>query len=96
MHWYSGVVGGMFQGYTLGNIMSALFYDAAVQAHPDIPSEIGHGQFGTLHGWLTDHIYQHGSKYTTPELLARVTGGPLRIAPYMDYLRTKYAALYGL
>ncbi len=96
MHWYSGVVGGMFQGYTLGNIMSALFYDAAVQAHPDIPSEIGHGQFATLHGWLTDHIYQHGSKYTTPELLERVTGGPLRIAPYMDYLRTKYAALYDL
>jgi carboxypeptidase Taq len=96
VQWYSGMIGGRFQGYTLGNIMAAQFYAAALQAHPEIPAEMARGAFGTLHRWLRDHIYQHGRKYTAAELLERVTGGPLRIEPYVDYLRDKYGALYAL
>lgn len=96
VHWYDGWVGGGFQGYTLGNIMSALFFDTAVQTHPDIPAQISQGQFGTLHGWLKDNIYQHGSKFTADELIQRVTGGPLTIEPYIRYLRTKFGELYTL
>jgi carboxypeptidase Taq len=91
VHWYGGIVGGVFQGYTLGNIMSALFYKAALRAHPDIPEQIGRGEFGALHGWLRESIYQHGSKFTADELVQRVTGGPLTIAPYVAYLREKFA-----
>ena len=43
VHWYSFQVGGVFQGYTLGNIMSTQFYDAALRAHPEIPAEIARG-----------------------------------------------------
>ena len=86
----------MFQGYTLGNILSGLYYEAALKAHPEIPAEIGEGRFETLHNWLREHIYQHGSKFTTAELTERVTGGPLRIGPYIRYLRTKYGELYKL
>ncbi len=96
VHWYGGIVGGAFQGYTLGNILSALFYQCALAAHPQIPAEIARGEFATLHGWLKDNLYTHGSKYTAPELIERVTGGPLRIEPYITYLRTKYGALYEL
>ncbi len=96
MHWYYARIGGMFQGYTLGNIMSALFYGAALQAHPEIPAEIEEGAFDTLHTWLRENIYQHGRKYTTEELVQRVTGGPLHIEPYVSYLRNKYSTLYEL
>jgi len=96
VHWYAGPIGGVFQGYTLGNIMSGLFYQAAVQAHPEIPSEIGQGKFETLRTWMREHIYQHGSKFTADELIQRVSGGPLRIEPYINYLRTKYGQLYRL
>ncbi|MCA9981852.1 MAG: carboxypeptidase M32, partial [Anaerolineales bacterium] len=96
VHWYAGTIGGAFQGYTLGNIMSALFYDTAVGQHPSIPSEIQQGEFSTLHTWLTDNIYTHGSKYTADELIQRVTGGPLTIAPYMAYLKRKFGELYAL
>jgi carboxypeptidase Taq len=96
MHWFYGQVGGMFQGYTLGNILSAQFFDAAVAAHPGIPEEMERGEFGTLHGWLVDQIYQHGSKFTANELVERVTGGPMRIEPYVGYLRKKYGELYQL
>jgi carboxypeptidase Taq len=96
VHWYFGTIGGMFQGYTLGNILGAQFYDAALRAHPEIPDEIAMGQCGTLLAWLRENIYQYGSKYTTSELLARITGGALDIEPYMRYLRTKYGELYAL
>lgn len=96
VHWYGGLVGGAFQGYTLGNIMAAQFYAAALAAHPEIPAEIGLGRFTTLHGWMHENIYRHGSKFTAAELLERATGGPLTLAPYLGYLRTKYGAIYGL
>ncbi|MGQ0601858.1 MAG: carboxypeptidase M32 [Anaerolineales bacterium] len=96
MHWFYAQIGGMFQGYTLGNILSAQFYARALEAHPGIPAQIARGEFIELHGWLKDNIYQHGSKYTAPELIRRVTGGDLNIEPYMQYLRGKYLPLYGL
>jgi carboxypeptidase Taq len=96
VHWYGGTVGGAFQGYTLGNILSAQFFDAAVRAHPEIPDQIAQGEFGELHGWLTDRIYKHGAKFTAAELVERVTGGPMSIEPYIRYLRTKYGELYRL
>ena len=37
VHWYAGGVGGGFQGYTLGNILSAQFYAAALQRPPRDP-----------------------------------------------------------
>ncbi|MCP4538662.1 MAG: carboxypeptidase M32 [Chloroflexi bacterium] len=96
IHWYGGIIGGAFQGYTLGNIMGAAFFETVLQAHPEIIGEIEAGSFGVLHGWLVENIYRHGRKYTASELIERVTGGPLSIAPYIQYLRTKYGELYQL
>jgi carboxypeptidase Taq len=96
VHWYGGLIGGAFQGYTLGNILSAQFFETATHAHPEITGQIEQAEFSTLHNWLTQNIYQHGAKYTAPELIERVTGGPLSIEPYMRYLHTKYGELYGL
>jgi carboxypeptidase Taq len=94
IHWYYGVIGGSFQGYTLGNILSAQFFEAALIAHPEIRDQIGQGEFATLHGWLTEEIYRHGRKFTPSELVERVTGAPMRIEPYMRYVREKYGELY--
>jgi len=96
VHWYGGIIGGAFQGYTLGNILSAQFYNEALKAHPEIPNDIRKGEFNTLHGWLKDNIYQYGSIYTASELIERVTGGSISIDPYIQYLRTKFGALYEL
>ena len=96
VHWFFGTIGGAFQGYTLGNIMCGLFYSHALKAHPEIPDEIGQGKFDTLHGWMKDNIYRYGAKYTAPELIEKVTGGPLTIEPYMEYLKTKYGEIYDL
>ncbi len=96
VHWFGGIIGGVFQGYTLGNILGAQFYEAALRAHPKIPAEIEQGKFETLHGWLRENIYQHGSKFTASEIVQRATGSPMSIEPYIRYLRTKYGELYKL
>ena len=96
VHWYYGGIGGGFQGYTIGNILSAQFYAAAVKTHPDVPSEIAAGEFKTLHGWLTKNLYRHGSKFTPNDLIKRATGEPMTMRPYLTYLRNKYGELYSL
>ena len=97
VHWFAGLIGGMFQGYTLGNILSAMFYEKALEAHPEIPEEMEQGQFTPLLGWLTDNIYRPGGKYTTLELCERVTGkSDLDVQPLMRYFRSKYGEIYSL
>jgi carboxypeptidase Taq len=96
VHWYAGSIGGGFQSYTIGNILSAQFYAAAVKAYPDIPSEIAIGEFSTLRAWLRERLYQHGRKFKPHELVERTTGGQMSIKPYLAYLRAKYAGLYQL
>ena len=96
VHWYSGIIGGAFQGYTIGNILGAQFYDYALKEHPEIPAQIENGKFDTLLNWLKENIYLHGAKFTAPELVEKVTGGPISIEPYIHYLKTKYRQLYQL
>jgi carboxypeptidase Taq len=90
VHWYGDFIGGGFQGYTLGNIMASQFYARALEDHPEIPDQIEAGEFDTLHTWLREHIYRHGSKFTTSELLERVVGGPMTLEPYLAYLQEKF------
>ena len=96
VHWYADLIGGAFQGYTLGNIMSAQLFDSAVQAQPAILAEIEQGKFDTLLTWLRENIYRHGAKFTPDELMHRATGQPLIITPYITYLKTKFGELYSL
>ena len=96
VHWYAGVVGGAFQGYTIGNILSAQLFAAALEAQPQILAEIESGKFDTIHNWVKENIYRHGSKYTASELIERVSGGPLSIEPYISYLENKYGELFTL
>jgi carboxypeptidase Taq len=96
VHWYSGRIGGGFQSYTIGNVLSAQFYAAALRAHPEIPQEIAAGEFATLHGWLRENLYRHGRKLKPDELTVRATGAPMSLGPYLAYLRGKYGELYRL
>jgi carboxypeptidase Taq len=96
VHWFGGSIGGAFHSYTIGNVLSAQFYAAALRAHPEIPAEIAEGRFSTLKGWLDQNLYRHGRKFEADELVRRATGEPMTIRPYMDYLTRKYGELYRL
>lgn len=96
VHWFSGFIGGSFQGYTLGNILSAQLFESALKANPSIQDEIQNGQFESLRSWLTENVYRYGSRLTTAEVIKKATGSPLKIEPYITYLRQKYSELYKL
>lgn len=96
VHWYGGIIGGAFQGYTLGNILSAQFFEAATKEYPEIESEIRQGRFQPLLGWLREKIHRHGRKFTAAELVERATGEAMTIEPYVRYLKKKYGELYSL
>lgn len=96
VHWFCETIGGTFQGYTLGNLMSAQFYEAAADAVPMLDRDFAEGDFEPLRRWLTENLYQHGSRYTPDELVERATGKPLSAAPFMNYLKGKYSALYDI
>ena len=96
IHWFFGHIGGSFEGYTLGNILGAQYYDAALKAQPDIESEIANGEFGTLFNWLRENIWRHGRKYDTLELTERLTGDSIQVAPLVTYLNEKFGDIYGL
>lgn len=96
VHWFCELIGGLFQGYTLGNVMSAQFFAAANRAEPGIEQEIARGDTSRLHRWLTEHIYRHGSTYAPAELVTLATGKALAIDDYVAYLTSKFGDLYGL
>ncbi len=96
VHWFAGPIGGAFQGYTLGNVIGAQLYGAALEALPEIPRDIESGDFAKLYGWLNENIYQHGDKFTTVELIESSTGEALSIEPHVQYLLSKFGGLYDL
>lgn len=96
VHWYGMLPGGGFQGYTLGNVLSAQIFERAKAELPTLHDDIARGELLPLRDWLIAHVYRYGRKYSAPELIERVTGGPLRIEPYIGYLKQKYGELYRL
>ncbi len=95
VHWSIGYFAG-FPSYTVGNVLSVQFYDAAARAIPSIPGDLAAGRFDTLLNWLRENVYRHGRTYQPDALAERVTGSPITAEPYLRYLREKYGALYGV
>ncbi len=94
VHWFGGPLGGSFQGYTLGNLLSAQFYAAALRADPSIPAQIAQGNLQPMLAWLRREVHAPGAQYTADELIQKVCGGPLHIVSFVSYLTNKYQAIY--
>ena len=96
VHWYAGSIGGMFQCYTLGNIIGAQLYEAALRAQPDIPEQIAGGDTSALLEWMATNVYRVGRRLTPDQLIERVTCGPLDAQPLLRRLTAKFEDLYAL
>lgn len=95
VHWSYGIFG-YFPTYALGTLLSAQLYNTAVKAHPEIPEDIGKGEYQKLLNWMNVNIHKHGRKYMPAELIKRATGDTYQFQPYMDYLKAKYSGIYDL
>jgi carboxypeptidase Taq len=47
-------------------------------------------------GWLRKNVHRHGKRYSTAELMKRVTGSPISEDYFIDYIKEKYSGLYDL
>jgi carboxypeptidase Taq len=95
IHW-SYVSFGIFPGYTIGNLVGAQLMEKVRSTILDLDEQIERGEFANLLMWLRKNVHVHGRKFTPNELLERATGKPLTPAPWIAYIREKYAVLYGV
>jgi carboxypeptidase Taq len=95
IHWSGGAIG-YFPTYSLGNVVSVQLWDKARGDIPDLDAQFEQGEFGELAGWLRENLHRHGRKYTSKEMLERITGGGMDPGPYIQYLKSKLGEIYGL
>ncbi len=89
IHWFDGAWG-YFPTYSLGAMAAAQFYAAASEAILDLDEDIGRGNFAPLMAWLREKVHGFASRYTTDELLERVTGRPLDPSVFKAHLQNRY------
>ena len=89
IHWTDGGFG-YFPSYTLGAMYAAQLFSAANRALPDLNQSIAQGEFGALFDWLRQNIWQHGSRFTTEQLITQATGEPLSSRYFRSHLEARY------
>ena len=92
VHWSDSNFG-YFPTYALGNVIAVQLWERMTSELVDIDREFEQGEFGSLREWLREHVHRWGRTFESPELLARVVGGPLDPEPYLTHLRETVEAL---
>ena len=95
IHWSIGIFG-YFPTYALGNLYSAQFFEQAGRDIPDLADRIAKNDLLPLLDWLRANIHCHGQRYRADELVRLVTGKPLSIDPFINYLTAKLNEVYRL
>jgi carboxypeptidase Taq len=95
VHWSGGAIG-YFPTYALGNLIAGQLWEQAHKDMPDLDERIAAAELGPLREWLRENVHRHGAKFTMPELLERVVGGPIAVGPFVSYLKRKLSDVYGL
>lgn len=95
VHWSMGGIG-YFPTYTLGNLYAAHLFEAFAKEHPDWEKRVAKGELIFIKEWLNKSIHQHGRRYSSLELMQKVTGKPFTADAYLNYLKAKYKHIYSL
>ena len=93
VHWTGGY--GYFPSYALGNAYGAQILDT-MQKDFDVFAAVKKGELGKISDWLIKNVFAHASVSTPDEWIRKITGKPLDVNYYLDYLEKKFTALYGL
>jgi carboxypeptidase Taq len=94
VHWSHGSFG-YFPTYTLGNLYSAQFFDAANKDLGGLEARFEKGDFKPLKKWLNEKIHAHGQRYRAGDLCKVATGKELSSDYFLNYLEKKFGGLYG-
>ncbi|WP_367607803.1 carboxypeptidase M32 [Legionella sp. W05-934-2] len=89
VHWPCGLFG-YFPAYTLGALIAAQLYSAALKQQPSIPSAISEGNFVPLMTWLRKHIHSKACSEDFQTLLKEATGEGLNPHHYITHIKKRY------
>ena len=89
VHWAGGSFG-YFPTYTLGNVYAAQFGEVARRDVPNWDELLRGGEYAPIVAWFDEHVYRHGEAFTGRELVQRITGGPVDVAPLVRYLEQRF------
>jgi carboxypeptidase Taq len=95
VHWAFGGMG-YFPTYALGSIVACQLWEKIIVEIPDLVTQVAQGEFDALREWLRVNVHQHGRKFTSSELLQRILGSGIEVAPFIRYLQGKYGEIYEL
>ena len=95
VHWSAGLVG-YFPSYAIGNLIAGQLWERVREDIPELDEQLAAHQLAPLREWLRENVHRHGSRYSDTELLVRVVGEPVRVAPFVSYLRRKLSEVYQL
>jgi carboxypeptidase Taq len=89
IHWTDGGFG-YFPTYTLGAMYAAQLFQCANHAIPTLQDDIARGDLTALFQWLQQNIWQHGSRFSTDQLINNATGETLNPAYFRQHLESRY------
>lgn len=92
IHWSMGAFG-YFPTYSLGTMYASHLFEKFAKDHPDWEKKVSEGDLGFIKSWLENAVYKHGRRYSSKELLLKVTGKPFTADAFVNYLTNKYTGL---
>jgi carboxypeptidase Taq len=95
VHWSANLFG-YFPTYSLGNLIAGQLWQRVHDDLPELDAQLASGELQPLRDWLRENVHRHGAKFTTGELLERVVGAPIEVAPFVSYLKLKLSDVYGI
>jgi carboxypeptidase Taq len=95
VHWSEGLIG-YFPTYAIGNLIAGQLWERLHDEITDLDDQLAAAQLQGLREWLRENVHRHGSRYSDSELLERVVGGPVAVAPFIAYLKAKLSDVYQL
>jgi carboxypeptidase Taq len=94
VHWSAGLIG-YFPTYSVGTVLAAQLYDAALTQTPGLATDIENADYSRLLGWMRTNVHHPGRRFLPTELVEKSCNAPFSAEPYIAYLTTKYGAIYG-
>lgn len=89
IHWTDGSFG-YFPTYTLGAMYAAQLFGALKTALPEVGELVREGNLQPVFDWLRQNIWQHGSRFTTRQLIENATGEDLNPQWFRQHLENRY------
>ena len=95
VHWSHGSFG-YFPTYSLGSFYAAQFYAQAKKNLPGLEEELSKGNTQPLLQWLRQGVHRWGRFFESNDLCRNLTGKPLDVSYFTDYILEKYGTIYNL